>query len=85
MGTRDPRGPAPSSVPGHVTPPSPVDTRRCPTPTTGQQPHTAPNATCAETHGRGCSEGGAHPARQGFLSRGDPTVCRAGRKDTVPS
>lgn len=31
------------------------------------------------------TEGGAYPARQGFLSLGDPTVCRAGRKDTVPS
>lgn len=27
----------------------------------------------------------AYPARQGFLSLGEPTACCAGRKDTVPS
>lgn len=27
----------------------------------------------------------AYPARHGLLSLGDPTVCCAGRKDTVPS
>lgn len=34
---------------------------------------------------RNARKGCAYPALQGFLSLGEPTVCCAGRKDTVPS
>lgn len=34
---------------------------------------------------RNARKGCAYPALQGFLSLGEPTVCCAGKKDTVPS
>lgn len=52
--------------------------RECP-PALRWPPARPPHTASDERVGR------AYPARQGFPSLGDPTVCCAGRKDTVPS